>query len=72
MCVSVNLIPRASRRHPAAQQVAKSETPQSSGDAYTDYYAEYGGRMMASEGYSTYYSELEDALSSPTATLTSY
>ena len=70
--VSMNLIFRAFHPDPAPQQVAKTETPQSSDDEYTDYYADYGERMTASEGYSTYYSELEDALSSPTATLTSY
>lgn len=72
MFVSMNLIFRAFHPDPAPQQVAKTETTQSSDDDYTDYYAEYGGRMMASEGYSAYYSELEGALSSPTTTLTSY
>jgi len=72
MFVSMNLIFRAFRPDPTPQQVAKTETTQSSDDEYTDYYADYGERMTASEGYSTYYSELEGTLSAPTATLTSY
>ena len=72
MFVSMNLIFRAFRPNIESKQVAKTEAIQSTDDEYAEYYADYGERMTASEGYSTYYSELEGTLSAPTATLTSY
>ena len=62
MFVSFNLPEKTST-------TAASVTTKTPDEEYTDYYAEYGERMQAGEGYSSYY---QDLVGEPAAIYTSY
>ena len=58
MFVSFNLLFRAFHTPEKTSTTTASVTTQTPDEEYADYYADYGERMRAGEGYSSYYQDL--------------